>query len=432
MKSGRHAVRSNRRASIPGHGSADRRKVARIRWVTAGLAVVLLGLALTLTVARLGQVPPAHASQTANYLVTFYGPADNSPPGAQIAYPRSQGNPTVHDSAGGTGTYSDPVTFATDQAELPVGTRIYLPYLHRYFVMEDDCAECDQDWTGSGPDGGPGLLHVDLWIGGQGALNSQDVTRCEDSLTRTTAQVIVDPPADQPVDTTPLFNSADDSCYNPGSFQPGSSNQQTTPTPAVTLEPTPSPTAAPVQEPSQTPPPDMVTFTAMTGYGCQATTTATFAEHGWWSQGLDGFIRVPSGGPLASGCNGSFDAMPMSGSATSDDPDNYAWWNFGTSPVTNGHCQVSVYVPDDSNPQHAGGHPAVYQVYGSTAVSGTPLGSFAIDQLANRGQWVSGGNWPVTSGTLTVKVDSRGIDWNNSGPDYAHIAISAVRVSCSR
>jgi hypothetical protein len=169
----------------------------------------------------------------------------------------------------------------------------------------------------------------------------------------------------------------------------------------------------------------------MAGYGCGVTTTASFTEHGWWSQGLDGFIRVPSGGPRAPGCDGSFDAMPMSGSATSDDPDNYAWWSFSTSPVTNGGCNIGVYVPDDPSPQHVGGHPAVYQVYGSPGVSGTPLGSFAIDQPANRGQWVSGGNWPVTGGTLTVKVDSRGIDWNSSGPDYAHIAVSAVRVSCA-
>jgi hypothetical protein len=87
-------------------------------------------------------------------------------------------------------------------------------------------------------------------------------------------------------------------------------------------------------------------------------------------------------------------------------------------------------VPSDPSPEHAGGHPAVYQVYGSAGVSGTPVGSFAIDQQANRGQWVSGGNWPVTSGVLTVKVDSRGIDWTNSGPDYAHIAVSAVSVTC--
>jgi hypothetical protein len=206
MNGGRHAIRSDRRASIAGHRSAGSRKIARKQWVTIIFTMVLLGVALTLTMARLGQDPRAQASQTGNYLVTFYGWPDNSPPGAQITYPSSQGNPTVHDSAGGTGTYSDPVTFATDQAELPVGTRIYVPYLDRYFVMEDDCTECDQDWTGSGPDGGPGLLHVDLWVGGQGALQSQDVTSCEHKLTRTTAQVIVDPPAGLPAD--PVFRDA--------------------------------------------------------------------------------------------------------------------------------------------------------------------------------------------------------------------------------
>jgi hypothetical protein len=156
----------------------------------------------------------ASTSTTRNFLVTLYGWPDNSPPGNDIAYP------VIHNAAGGTGTYNNPITYATDQSELPVGTKVYYPYLHRYFIMEDDCTECDQDWTGQGPDGGPGLYHITLWIGGEGG-NPSDVINCEDNLTQNSAQVIINPPSDEPVDTTPLFDSSSNTCYDPSSFTGG-------------------------------------------------------------------------------------------------------------------------------------------------------------------------------------------------------------------
>src|SRR6185437_7555580 len=130
--------------------------------------------------------------------------------------------------AGGTGTYANPITYATDKAELPIGTIVYYPYLHRYFIMEDDCVECDEDWTGSGPDGGPNLYHIDLWIGGQNG-NSNDVINCEDDLTQDSESVIVNPPDNEPVDTTPLFNSSGNTCYNPSSFNGGGGGGTTPP-----------------------------------------------------------------------------------------------------------------------------------------------------------------------------------------------------------
>lgn len=183
------------------------------------LAIGLFAVALT----ALGLAVPsgtAKASTTRNFLVTLYGWPDNSPPGDAIAYPASDGNPDLHNVASGVGTFSNPITYATDKAELPIGTIVYYPYLHRYFIMEDDCVECDQDWTGNGPDGGPGLYHIDLWIGGQNG-NSTDVINCEDDLTQNSAQVIINPPGNEPVDTTPLFNSATNTCYDPSSFTGG-------------------------------------------------------------------------------------------------------------------------------------------------------------------------------------------------------------------
>lgn len=134
--------------------------------------------------------------------VTFYGWLDNSPPGADIAYPQ------IHSQAGGTGTFSDPITFATDQNELAPGTIVYVPYVQKYFIMEDDCAECDSDW-------GNGMRHIDLWTGGN-SNSGNDLINCEDNLTQNgDVPVVVNPPTGLTVSSQVLFNSNTHACFSP-------------------------------------------------------------------------------------------------------------------------------------------------------------------------------------------------------------------------
>lgn len=47
----------------------------------------------------------------------------------------------------GTGTYDDPISFATatDNTKLPQCGIVYVPELRKYFRNEDDCAEC-REW----------------------------------------------------------------------------------------------------------------------------------------------------------------------------------------------------------------------------------------------------------------------------------------------
>jgi hypothetical protein len=142
-----------------------------------------------------GAPRPQSGGTALSVYVTFYGAADNDPPGSDaIAFPR------VHRAAGGTGTYADPVTFATRYHDMyPPGTRIYVPRLAKYFVMEDDC-ECRQP-----------LNHVDLWTGGLG--DDRGVLECEHRLQVDGNETIVkDPDADQPVDTHPLY-TRETGCY---------------------------------------------------------------------------------------------------------------------------------------------------------------------------------------------------------------------------
>jgi 3D (Asp-Asp-Asp) domain-containing protein len=150
--------------------------------------------------------PPGDGSTTTNVYVTFYGWADNSPPGGAIAYPKSGGFPTLHDTAGGTGTYADPITFASDRAEFPVGTILYVPFIEKYVMMEDDCAQCDTDWTTSHK------WHIDLWMNSSGTESTSALTTCEGNWTRTSTAVELSPPPARTVTTPPLFVPATNSC----------------------------------------------------------------------------------------------------------------------------------------------------------------------------------------------------------------------------
>jgi hypothetical protein len=146
------------------------------------------------------------AGTTLSLYVTFYGWVDNSPPGNAIAYPKSDGYPTVHNGAGGTGTYADPVTFATDKAEFAPGTRLYLPFAQKYAIMEDDCVECDSDWTSSQK------RHIDVWMESNGTEMPSALLDCEDAWTMNAATVEVSPPEGRTVAAAPLFDPTTDEC----------------------------------------------------------------------------------------------------------------------------------------------------------------------------------------------------------------------------
>jgi hypothetical protein len=182
---------------------------------TRSLVAVFAAL-LSLVVALLvgGNAASASPSATTHQaFITMYGWYDNTPPSASISYPQ------IHNTAGGTGTYSDPITYASDKAETAPGTKIYVPRVQKYFIMEDDCEECDADWKGQGPDGGPNMYHFDLWLGGKGG-NAIDAIECEDALTNYNPDnspklesVIVNPPSSEAVSSGPLFNTGNGNCY---------------------------------------------------------------------------------------------------------------------------------------------------------------------------------------------------------------------------
>ena len=179
----------------------------------ATACIALLSVVVALLVGgNTASATPGASPATEQAFITMYGWYDNTPPSDTISYP------TLHKVAGGTGTYADPITYASDKAETPPGTKIYVPRVQKYFIMEDDCEECDADWKGHGPDGGPNMWHFDLWLGGKGG-NAISAIECEDALTNYNPDntpklesVIVNPPSSETVSSAPLFNTSTGAC----------------------------------------------------------------------------------------------------------------------------------------------------------------------------------------------------------------------------
>ena len=143
------------------------------------------------------------SSQEVTAETTFYGARDNCPPGGDIAYP------DLHKEAGGTGSYKDPITYAGAKAATKPGSIIYVEFLQKYFIMEDDCEECDRDWrTGQ-------KYHFDLWMGPDNVTAGPNLISCEDTLTQSKTKVIIDPDDNLIVNTTKLFNGDTLQCIVP-------------------------------------------------------------------------------------------------------------------------------------------------------------------------------------------------------------------------
>ncbi|WP_424978244.1 hypothetical protein [Leisingera sp. S232] len=132
--------------------------------------------------------------QTMNVFLTGYSYWDNTPRGsAQIA------RPVIHQQAGGTGTYEDPITLAVGHEkrngrsymDYPAGTKFYVKNLQKYAIVEDLCGDGPKPQTGPCHSGYQGHDWLDIYVGGQG-LDENWVDRCMNRITGI-QQVILNP-----------------------------------------------------------------------------------------------------------------------------------------------------------------------------------------------------------------------------------------------
>ena len=126
--------------------------------------------------------------------ITLYGWADNTPPGPSLEYP------IIHQTAGGAGTFQDPISFAAEPKQFKPGTKIYVPRLRKYFIMEDWCESAHRKYTKK-----KGLPLIDLWIGGTEKSNRAELLEAENDLSQTPDVIYVNPPDNLEVDNDKLF-----------------------------------------------------------------------------------------------------------------------------------------------------------------------------------------------------------------------------------
>jgi hypothetical protein len=186
----------------------------RFRTVGMALGASALVVAAGVAVPQLASASAASSRSTAattetDWYITQYGWVDNSPPGPDIAYTGCTtpgGEQVTSDdyavpggTAGGNGSYDEPLVMAwyTDQSSFcQMG---YVPSLEKYYIHADICDPCSN----------PKDTHWDLWIGGSSVNDSgkdkKALLNCEDVWTFNSTTVILNPPAGEPVDTSPLF-----------------------------------------------------------------------------------------------------------------------------------------------------------------------------------------------------------------------------------
>ena len=151
--------------------------------------------------------PSAERTVTTAY-TTAYTWFDNTPAGSATI-----SHPVLHKSAGGTGTFEDPITIAVghslasgrDVLDFPAGTRIYLPDVRRYFIVEDTCGDGNDPQNGpchqgANANGTNSTIWIDMWIGGQG-VSAGAADECASRVTDV---------------NTAVFNPASDYAVAPG------------------------------------------------------------------------------------------------------------------------------------------------------------------------------------------------------------------------
>ncbi len=130
--------------------------------------------------------------------VTFYRWDEKGNPGNGIAYPHSAYPQTLHEVSSGIGSFSDPLSIATNTSAFPPGARMYAPYIQKYLIVEDICPECDNK-------------QIDIWLNSDGR-NQTLGDDCAGKYTRDSEPIEINPPAGRAVSTANLFDPATGTC----------------------------------------------------------------------------------------------------------------------------------------------------------------------------------------------------------------------------
>ncbi|MFJ4126544.1 hypothetical protein ACIP3U_35235 [[Kitasatospora] papulosa] len=170
-----------------------------------------------------------------------------------------------------------------------------------------------------------------------------------------------------------------------------------------------------------------VVYTGVVGHGCPTPSGGGYKQVNYFSDGTAGWYTRTTGAWTGDGCSGSYAAVPMSGSTSTDGQSRVMWW---WRPGTAAHtCQISVFIPHSNTTLYVGGHPSTYHVLVDANDRTTKYSSFTVNQAGLRGQWIGVGTFPVKGSTIGVKLLDRGDDWS-SGWGKAHHAAAQMKATC--
>jgi len=154
-----------------------------------GLFLLLAGCLACSTDSTAQGAQGAQGSQGTHFTayITGYTYYTNTPAKSAVV-----SHPILRKEAGGSGTFEDPITVAvghskaggTHVLDYPAGTKFYLPYLHRYFIVEDTCGDGPTPEKGACHTGykAPASAWLDIWVDGQG-LGADKALACAMRIT---------------------------------------------------------------------------------------------------------------------------------------------------------------------------------------------------------------------------------------------------------
>jgi hypothetical protein len=161
-------------------------------------------------------------------------------------------------------------------------------------------------------------------------------------------------------------------------------------------------------------------YTAVSGWDC-----GTGADRGFDVTGRTAAWHTVARGSWAhDGCHGTFEAIPMSGSAHDHDQNQLATWWF-TPGTGMSRCDVAVYLPSVDQPTDSAATSA--QFFVTAGRDGSIFASFVVDETARRGQWQPVGRYPLSQGGIAVELINQGVPASPA----ARLAVTQVRVTCT-
>ncbi|WP_406000200.1 adhesin [Streptomyces sp. NBC_00829] len=167
-------------------------------------------------------------------------------------------------------------------------------------------------------------------------------------------------------------------------------------------------------------------YSAWAGPGCSG--GGLYRETARFKDGFNGWYTVSKGGHKGDGCDGSFSAIPMSGSKTTDNDSRATWtWYVGSGYTT---CSVAVVVPDTGRDADVAGSPTTYRVLADPEDDESAIKSFEIDQRSLRGRDKVVRKIPVTDQQVAVQMVDRGRNPGRADGETPHHAAAQMRADC--